>query len=143
MLAKLSSCVAVIAFGLIGPAAFAEEITPGAKLPSATPGITRTVIQKTDFPGDQYATILFMAEIAPGVTVPRHTHPGLESGYVVEGQEDLLMAGEPAKHLKAGDGYQMAPGMPHSIRNTGDKPTKLLVTLVYEKNKPITSSAPE
>src|SRR5437588_11684604 len=104
---------------------------PRKPRPGPGPGITRTVIQKTDFPGDQYATILFMAEVAPGVTVPRHTHPGLESGYVVEGQEDLLMAGEPTKHLKAGDGYQMAPGMPHSLRNTGDKPNKLPVTLVH------------
>jgi len=70
MLSKLSFCAAVIAFALIGPAAHTEELAPGAKL-QATPGITRTVIHRTDFPGDQYATVLFIAEIAPGVTVPQ------------------------------------------------------------------------
>jgi quercetin dioxygenase-like cupin family protein len=138
---KLSFCAAIIPFGLIGPAGHTEELTPGAKLQSM-PGITRTVIQKTDFPGDQYATLLFLAEIAPGATVPRHTHPGVESAYVVAGEEDLIMGSETAKHLRAGDAYQMPAGMPHSIRN-GNQPTKIVVTLVYEKNKPITSLAPE
>ena len=138
---KLSSCAAVIAFGLISPAAHTQELTPGAKL-QITPGVTRTVIQKTDFPGDQYATLLYIAEIAPGATVARHTHPGVESVYVVEGQGDLTMGHEPAKRIKAGDAYQMPAGMPHGIRN-GDQPTKLMVTLVYEKNKPIASPAPE
>ena len=141
MLCKLSFGAAVIAFGLIAPAGHTEELTPGVKL-QTTPGITRTVIQKTDFPGDQYATILYLAEIAPGAMVPRHTHPGVESAYVLEGQEDLIMGGEAPRHLKAGDGYQMPAGMPHSIRN-GDQPTKIIVTLVYEKNKPIASPAPE
>jgi quercetin dioxygenase-like cupin family protein len=138
---KLSSSAAVIAFGLIGPAVHAEELTPGTRV-QTTPGITRTVIQKTDFPGNQYATLLFMAEIAPGATVPRHTHPGVESAYIVEGEEDFFMGSEPAKHLKAGDAYQMPAGMPHSIRN-GNRTTKLIVTLVYEKDKPLASPAPE
>ena len=73
---------------------------------------------------------------------PSLTGPGLESAYVLEGQEDLVMGGEAPRHLKAGDGYQMPAGMPHSIRN-GDQPTKIIVTLVYEKNKPIASPAPE
>jgi quercetin dioxygenase-like cupin family protein len=138
---KASAVAAVIAFGLIGSATYAEELAPGTRV-QTTPGITRTVIQKTDFPGDQYATLLFLAEIAPGATVPRHTHPGVESAYVVEGEEDFFMGSEPAKHLKAGDAYQMPAGMPHSIRN-GNQTTKLVVTLVYEKNKPIASPAPE
>ena len=142
MLLKLSVCATAVAFALTGPAAHAEELAPGTKLPSP-PGIARTVVQKSDFPGGQYATLLFIAEIAPGATVPRHTHPGLESGYVAEGEEDLAMAGEPVRHLRAGDAYQMPAGMPHTMRNTGDRPTKLVITLVYEKDKPVTSPAPE
>jgi quercetin dioxygenase-like cupin family protein len=83
-----------------------------------------------------------MAEIAPGATVPRHTHPGVESAYVVEGEGDFFMGSEPAKHLKVGDAYQMPAGMPHSVRN-GNQMTKLIITLVYEKDKPLASPAPE
>ena len=36
-----------------------------------------------------YATINVEAEIEPGVTIARHTHPGIESGYVLEGGLDL------------------------------------------------------
>ena len=49
MRVKLSSCAAVIAFGLIGSGAYAEELTPGTKL-QVTPGVTRTVIQKSKSP---------------------------------------------------------------------------------------------
>jgi hypothetical protein len=85
---KASAVAAVIAFGLIGSATYAEELAPGTRV-QTTPGITRTVLHKTDFPGNQYATLLFLAEIAPGATVPRHTHPGVESAYVVEGKRIL------------------------------------------------------
>jgi quercetin dioxygenase-like cupin family protein len=137
---KLSLCAAVIGFGLIGSAVSAEELTPGTKL-QIMPGVTRTVIQKTDYPGDQYATILFLAEIAPGATVGRHIHPGLESAYVLEGEGELS-TGETGRYFKTGDAYQIPAGVPHSIRN-GDRPMKLIITLVYEKNKPIASPAPE
>ena len=119
----------------------AEELTPGTRV-QTTPGITRTVLQKTDFPGNQYATVLFLAEIAPGATVPRHTHPGVESAYIAEGEADFMMGAEPPKHVKAGDSWQMPPGMPHAFRN-GNQMTKLIVTLVYEKDKPLASPAPE
>src|SRR5690242_7471188 len=85
---QLSLCAAVIGFGLIGPAVCAEEMTPATKA-QIMPGVTRTVIQKTDYPGDQYATILFLVDIAPRATVGRHVHPGLESGYVLEGAGEL------------------------------------------------------
>jgi quercetin dioxygenase-like cupin family protein len=52
------------------------------------------------------------------------------------------MGSEPAKHLKVGDAYQMPAGMPHSVRN-GNQMTKLIITLVYEKDKPLASPAPE
>jgi quercetin dioxygenase-like cupin family protein len=44
--------------------------------------------------------------------------------------------------VKAGDGFQVAPETPHGARN-GDKPTKLIVTYVVEKDKPLASPAPE
>ena len=31
-----------------------------------------------------YVTIIVQAEIEPGVMVARHTHPGIESGYVLK-----------------------------------------------------------
>src|SRR4051812_15778082 len=69
---KVSACATVIAFGLIGSAAYAQDLTPGTRV-QTTPGITRTVLHKTDFPGNQYATVLFLAEIAPGAATRRRS----------------------------------------------------------------------
>jgi quercetin dioxygenase-like cupin family protein len=84
--------------------------------------------------------MLVMAEIAAGATVARHTHPGIESTYVVEGGCELSVQGQPAKRIAAGEGFQIPPGTPHGVQN-GDRPTKLAITYVVEKGKPLASPA--
>ena len=44
-----------------------------------------------------------IAEIRARRRAGRHTHPGIEIGYVMEGEVDLMVEGQPAQHLKAGD----------------------------------------
>jgi len=105
-------------------------------------GLKRTILQKTEIPGTKYVTVLVSVEIDPGTVVARHTHPGVESAYVLEGEAELSVQGQPARKIEAGDGFQIAPETPHSARN-GDKPSKLLVTYVVDKNKPLASPAPE
>ena len=46
------------------------------------------------------------------------------------------------KTIKVGDGFQVPPETPHSARN-GDKLTRLVVTYVVDKDKPLASPAPE
>jgi quercetin dioxygenase-like cupin family protein len=105
-------------------------------------GLKRTILQKTELPDSKYVTVLVSVEIDPGTVVARHTHPGVESAYVLEGEAELSVQGQPARKIKAGDGFQIAPETPHSARN-GDKPSKLLVTYVVDKDKPLASPAPE
>jgi quercetin dioxygenase-like cupin family protein len=52
-----------------------------------------------------YVTINADVEIEPGVMVARHTHPGIESGYLLEGGIDLPIQGQPTRTLKPGDGF--------------------------------------
>ena len=105
-------------------------------------GLKRTVLQKTELPDTKYVTVLVSVEIDPGTVVARHTHPGVESAYVLEGEAELSVQGQPARKIKAGDWFQIAPETPHSARN-GDKPSRLLVTYVVDKDKPLASPAPE
>jgi quercetin dioxygenase-like cupin family protein len=91
-------------------------------------------------PGTNYETVIGLAEIAPNVSVGRHTHPGPESGYVLEGDLTLLVEGQPPLALKAGDSYKVPPVASHDAR-AGDKRAKVLVTYVVEKGKPLASSA--
>ena len=129
--------VALVTFGIVGllnvtePPAFAQQPQP----------IKRTPLQKFDVPGTNYETVIGIAEIAPNVNVGRHTHPGPESGYVLEGDFTLLVEGQPPLPLKAGDSYKVPSGAIHDARS-GDKGAKVIATYVVEKGKPLASPAP-
>ncbi len=127
---KLAFCCGVLALALIGSAAFAQ-------------GIKRTVLQKIEFP-DHYTAITAIAEVEPGVTAARHTHPGVESAYILEGEGDLHVEGQPERRVKAGDSFQIQNATPHDIRNvSSDKPLKVLSTYIIERDKPLATPAPK
>ena len=104
-------------------------------------GIKRTPLQKVEFP-DGYNTVTGIAEIPAGGAAGRHTHPGIETGYVLEGEADLLIDGQPALHLKAGDSYAIPAGAVHDGKVHGDKSLKVLGIYVVDKTKPLASPAP-
>jgi quercetin dioxygenase-like cupin family protein len=72
-------------------------------LGTSAPSIRRIPLQKFDVPGTNFETVIGIAEIAPNATIGRHTHPGVESGYVLEGELTLLVEGQPEKVLKVGE----------------------------------------
>jgi quercetin dioxygenase-like cupin family protein len=104
-------------------------------------GIKRTLLQTTAFPGTQYVTALYIIDIDAGGLVPRHTHPGLETLYILEGEMDLLVEDQPDKHMKPGDSGQIPAGAVHTVAPPA-KPVKLLVTYVVEKDKPLVAIVP-
>ena len=104
------------------------------------PGIKRTLLQKIDV-GDNREVILGMAEIAPGGATGRHTHFGVETGYIMEGSASMEIEGEPPKLLKAGDSYVIPAGKVHDAKAVGDGPSKVLATYVVEKGKPLATPA--
>ena len=108
---------------------------------SAQQTIKRTPLQKFDVPGTSYETVIGSAELAPNVNVGRHTHPGPESGYLLEGEFTLLVEGQPPLVVKAGDSYKVPPGAIHDARS-GDKGAKVIATYVVEKGKPLATPAP-
>ena len=91
-------------------AAFAvlAAITPAAaqQLPSMTtqaPTIKRTPLQKIDVPEGSRETVMALAEIVPNVLICKHTHPGPEVSYLLEGELTLMVQGQPDKTYKVGD----------------------------------------
>ena len=108
---------------------------------ATTPGVTRKIFTQTDGPMPGYVTITAEAEIEPGVLIARHTHPGIESGYIVEGGLDLPVEGQPTRTLKPGDAFQVPPNTPHAGGKNGDKKTKVAITYILEKGKPLASPA--
>jgi quercetin dioxygenase-like cupin family protein len=104
-------------------------------------GIKRTPLQKVEFP-DGYNTVTGIAEIPPGGSAGRHTHPGIETGYVLEGEADLLIDGKPDQHLKPGDSYSIPAGAMHDAKVHGGNALKVLGIYVVDKTRPLASPAP-
>jgi quercetin dioxygenase-like cupin family protein len=100
--------------------------------------VNRIPLQTVDFP-DKYSTIAGVAEVSPGGTTGRHNHPGIEIGYVIDGEMILIVDGKGEQHFKAGESWQIAATVPHEAKNTSDKLAKVLVTYVVEKGKPVAS----
>jgi quercetin dioxygenase-like cupin family protein len=120
-------------------AALAFAGAPSAQQPAASP-IKRTVLQKMDVANTNLETIAMVAEVAPGALVGRHTHPGIETGYLLEGDTTVFLDGKAPQALKAGDSWQIAAGAPHDVR-AGDKGAKVFLVYVVEKGKPLVSAA--
>jgi quercetin dioxygenase-like cupin family protein len=101
-------------------------------------GIKRTILQRVDVEGSEHKECVFgTAEIAPGASIGKHIHHGHELGYVAEGEGDLMVDGEPVRHVKAGDTWKIDPLRPHDARSTGATALKVVATYVVEKGKPL------
>ena len=112
-----------------------------ARHPRRRPVSREMILSQTDGPTPGYTTLLVEATIEPGVTVARHTHPGIESAYVIEGGFELPIHGQATRMMKKGDGFHIPPETPHAGGKPGDARTVILVTYVLEKGKPLASPA--
>lgn len=106
-------------------------------------GIKRTPLQKvvlTDVSGKE--AVMGIAEIAPGVAAGRHTHPGFEIGYVLEGSSVLEIDGEAPRTINAGDSYSIPAGKAHDAKNTGTGPARVLAIYIVDQGKPLAAPVP-
>ena len=126
---------------LCGIAEFVAAEASAQGAPPAAGGVTRKILSQTDGPAPGYVTLLVEATIEAGVPVGRHTHPGIESAYVLEGGFELPIQGQPTKTLKAGDAFQIPPETPHAGGAPGSAKSRILITYVVEKGKPLASPA--
>ena len=104
-------------------------------------GIRRSVIQKADVSVENREAVVARVELDPGAAAGRHTHPGDEISYVLEGEGELLIDGAAPRKLKAGDAFVVPAGSVHDARNTGAGAMRLVGVYVVEKGKPLASPA--
>jgi quercetin dioxygenase-like cupin family protein len=114
----------------------------GAALLAQTPGLQRTVVQKVDVSVPGRETVIVRVEIAPGASAGSHTHPGEEMAYVMEGEGELSIEGQPARKVKTGDGFVIPAGLKHDAHNTGTQILKVVAVYLVEKGKPLATPAP-
>jgi len=126
-----SPAVAALGLALLAPSAFAQDQPAGIK---------RTPLQAIDFP-EGYKTVTGLAEVMPGHASGMHTHPGVETGYVLDGEVLMVVEGEPDRKLKPGDSFVIPPGAKHDVRSVGTVPAKAVSVFVVDKTRPLASPA--
>jgi quercetin dioxygenase-like cupin family protein len=130
--AGIASCA------ICGLAGFlAEDASAQGAQPATSGGVTRKILSQIDGPVPGYTTIVMDVTIEPGVAVVRHTHPGIESSYVMEGSGELLVEGQPTRIFKAGDAFQIPPETPHAGGKPGETKVRVLINYIVEKGKPL------
>jgi quercetin dioxygenase-like cupin family protein len=101
------------------------------------PGITRTDLQRHDLSVPGREVVQVRVDIAPGVVAPRHSHPGEEIVYAIEGLLEYQVEGKPPVTLKAGEVLFIPAGTIHAVKNVGSGNAAELATYVVEKGKPL------
>ena len=111
----------------------------GAQSTSADtpPTFKRVELQRHDLSAKDREAVTARAEFQPGGAAPRHTHPGEEFGYVLEGDFVLEIDGQPPKNMKPGDSFFIPAGTVHAAKNPGKKGAAVLSTYIIEKGKPL------
>jgi quercetin dioxygenase-like cupin family protein len=104
-------------------------------------GVKRTPLQKVEFP-DGYVTVSGIAELPPGGSIGRHSHPGIETGYILEGEAIMSIDGQPDRLVKAGESYAIPAFVVHDAKVHGDKSAKVMAVWVVDKTKPLAQPAP-
>ena len=105
-------------------------------------GLTRTVVGRADVSVPGREAVVARVDIAPGGRAGRHTHPGDEISYVLEGQGQILIDGQPPRVVKAGESFVIPAGVVHDAFNDGAVVTKLVGVYVVDKGKPLATPAP-
>jgi quercetin dioxygenase-like cupin family protein len=83
-----------------------------------------------------------LAEFQPGGTVGRHTHPGEEIGYILEGTLVFELEGKPPMTLSAGQTFFIPAGTIHNATNKTSSRARVLANYVVESGKPIATAVP-
>ena len=123
--------VAIVAFALAGV------------LSAQQPTFKRTVVQQVDLAtvaGRESVTAF--VEFQPAGTTGRHSHPGEEVGYVIEGTLLVEQDGKPPMTLNAGQAFLIPNGAIHNATSKGATGAKVLSTYIVEKGKPLATPAP-
>ena len=104
--------------------------------------IHRETLETRDVPAPVWRSELVRASVDKGGLVARHTHPGLEIGYIEQGQALVKIKGRPDQALKRGDSFAVLADTPHSVQNTGPGELVILSSYVVDKTKPLVMPAP-
>jgi quercetin dioxygenase-like cupin family protein len=101
----------------------------------------RTELKRADLTGTNMEIIISVLEVPPGSSIDRHTHPGEEAVYVLDGATLQFPDGKEISR-PAGQAGINVRDVPHAgYTVVGDKPLRLLTVHIVDKGKPMTVPA--
>lgn len=103
--------------------------------------IGRTVLQQADISVAGREVVTVKAEFSKGATTGRHTHPGEEVTYVLDGMLTLEVEGAPTWVVKAGQAFLVPAGKVHNAIAT-DGSVTAVANYIVEKGKPLSTPVP-
>src|SRR2546423_631447 len=101
------------------------------------PGAKRTDLQRHDLSAPGREVVQVRVDFDPAYVSPKHTHPGEEIIYVLEGTLVYEVEGRPSATYKAGDVLLVPAGAIHWVKNVGSGNGAELATYIVEKGKPL------
>ena len=101
------------------------------------PGITRTDVQRHDLGVPGREAIQVRVDFAPGAAFGKHSHPGAEIAYVLEGTLEYQLEDRPPVTIKAGEALFIPAETIHAAKNVGTGNAAELATYIVEKGKPL------
>ena len=95
----------------------------------------RTVLKRGDLTGTDMEIVISVLEAPPGSSIDRHTHPGEEAVYVLQGATLQWPEEVPRPTGEAGIIVRYVPHAGYKV--VGDKSLKLLTVHIVDKGKPM------
>jgi quercetin dioxygenase-like cupin family protein len=111
-------------------------LTSATAVLAQQPAFKRTVLQTVELSIEGREAVTAKAELPVGISAGRHTHPGEEIGYLLEGTVTIEIEGV-SKTLKAGDAFAIPAGKVHNATNIGTGQATIVSTYIVEKGKPL------
>jgi len=111
-------------------------------LPSAAqqPALSQTEVLRGDLSMAGREVIQMLSVIPPGgASSGKHTHPGEEIVYVLEGSIRIEVDGDPPVVKNASEAAILPADRPHFAVNAGTGPARAVTTYIVEKGKPRTT----
>lgn len=113
-----------------GPSSSVSSVGSGP-----TDGVTRKELQRFPAPAAGWEIVQTLVEIPEGKESGRHSHPGPEIGYIVQGDVEIDIDGQATLKLHSGDPFRIPPNTVHNARNVGTVRTKMLSSYLIEAGK--------
>jgi len=103
--------------------------------------LRRTDLLKNDIDIPGHEVVQVRVDFAPGALAAKHSHPGEEVAYVLQGRLEYELEGRKAVVLAAGQSLFIPTGVVHSARNVGTGKASEVATYIVRKGQTLVDAA--